>query len=33
MSAAMPPAAPGDPVAAIDTPALVLDLYAFERNV
>lgn len=33
MSAALPPAAAGDPVGAIDTPALVLDLYAFERNV
>ena len=27
------PASPGDPVAAIETPALVLDLDAFERNV
>ncbi len=27
------PAAPGDPVAAIDTPALVVDLDAFERNL
>ena len=27
------PASPGDPVAAIETPALVLDLAAFERNV
>jgi D-serine deaminase-like pyridoxal phosphate-dependent protein len=26
-------ARPGDPIAAIDTPALVLDLDAFERNV
>ena len=30
----MPPAArPGDPVDAIDTPALVLDLDAMERNL
>ncbi len=28
-----PPARPGDPVAAIDTPALVVDLDAFERNL
>lgn len=28
-----PPAAPGDPLARIDTPALVLDLDAFEANV
>ena len=28
-----PAARPGDPVAAIDTPALVLDLDAFERNL
>jgi len=27
------PARPGDPVAAIDTPALVVDLDAFERNL
>ena len=27
------PASPGDPVAAVETPALVLDLDAFERNV
>ena len=27
------PASPGDPVASIETPALVLDLDAFERNV
>ena len=26
-------AQPGDPVSAIDTPALVLDLQAFERNL
>ena len=26
-------AQPGDPVSAIDTPALVLDLDAFERNL
>ena len=30
----LPPAAlPGDALAAIDTPALVLDLDAFERNL
>ena len=28
-----PPAAPGDPVAAVDTPALLLDLDAFEANI
>jgi D-serine deaminase-like pyridoxal phosphate-dependent protein len=28
-----PPARPGDPVDAIDTPALVVDLDAFERNL
>lgn len=28
-----PPARPGDPVAAIDTPALVIDLDAMERNL
>ena len=28
-----PPARPGDPVSAIDTPALVLDLDPFERNL
>ncbi len=28
-----PPARIGDDVAAIDTPALVLDLPAFERNL
>ena len=28
-----PPAQPGDAVAAIDTPALVVDLDAFERNL
>jgi 3-hydroxy-D-aspartate aldolase len=28
-----PPARPGDPLDAVDTPALVLDLDAFERNV
>jgi D-threonine aldolase len=28
-----PPAAPGDPLDAVDTPALVLDLDAFERNL
>jgi D-serine deaminase-like pyridoxal phosphate-dependent protein len=28
-----PPARPGDPVDAIETPALVLDLAAFERNL
>jgi D-serine deaminase-like pyridoxal phosphate-dependent protein len=27
------PASPGDPIAAIETPALVLDLDAFERNL
>lgn len=31
---ALPPAArPGDPLAAVDTPALILDLEAFERNL
>lgn len=31
---ALPPAArPGDPLSAVDTPALVLDLAAFERNL
>ena len=29
----LPPARAGDPVAAIDTPALVVDLDAFERNL
>jgi D-serine deaminase-like pyridoxal phosphate-dependent protein len=28
-----PPAAPGDPVAGVDTPALLLDLDAFEANI
>lgn len=32
-SASAPPAAPGDPLGCIDTPALVLDLDAFEANV
>jgi len=32
-SASAPPAAPGDPLGSIDTPALVLDLDAFEANV
>jgi D-serine deaminase-like pyridoxal phosphate-dependent protein len=27
------PAQPGDPVSAIDTPALVIDMDAFERNL
>ena len=30
----LPPAArPGDPLSAVDTPALLLDLAAFERNL
>lgn len=34
LSALLPPAArPGDPLSALDTPALLLDLDAFERNV
>lgn len=32
-SASAPPAAPGDPLGRVDTPALVLDLDAFEANV
>lgn len=32
LSASRPPAHVGDPVSAIDTPALVLDLPAFEAN-
>lgn len=32
-SASAPPAAPGDPLGRVDTPALVLDLDAFETNV
>ena len=28
-----PPARPGDPVSAVDTPSLVIDLDAFERNL
>ena len=34
LSALLPPAArPGDPLSAVDTPVLLLDLDAFERNV
>lgn len=34
MTVALPPAArPGDPLSAVDTPALILDLDAFERNL
>lgn len=32
-SASAPPAVPGDPLGRVDTPALVLDLDAFEANV
>ena len=29
----MPPASPGMPLADVDTPALIVDLDAFERNL